>query len=87
MTVPRTVFAREKLTDNGFRGQGRERYRRDKFLSGRRDNHLNLCARLHEEADKRAGLIGGDAARDAEDDMFAFEMLHFMGKSVLGALV
>ena len=71
--VPGAVTLREKLADDGLRGQCRERDGGDEFLAGGRDDHLHLGTGSDELADDEARLVGSDASGDAEYDFLSFQ--------------
>ena len=75
MAVPCAVSLGEKLADDGLAGEGRQRDGRDKLLACRRDDYLHLRPALDETADDVAGLIGGNAARNAQDYLLAFQYI------------
>ena len=69
MRVPGAVALGEEVADDRMATEGRKRDGRDKLLASRRDDHLHLRPSLDEGTDDEARLVGGDAARDAQDDM------------------
>lgn len=69
MRVPGAVALGEEVADDRMAAEGRKRDGRDKLLASRRDDNLHLRPSLDEGTDDEARLVGGDAARDAQDDM------------------
>ena len=74
--MPRAVAAVEELADDGFLRERRNGQGCDEFLCGRRHDGLHLRSSFDEEADELTCFVGGDAARDAKDDMLAFHSLY-----------
>ena len=73
MAVPRTVTPVEKLAHHSVAAEGGEGERCDKLLGGWGHHDLHLSTGFDKQAHQGASLVGGNAARDAEHDVFAFE--------------
>ena len=73
MAMPRSIPIGEEIANDRITTQRRKRYRRDKLLAGRRDDHLNLRTLLHESTNQIGCLVSSDAPGYPEYDMFAFQ--------------
>ena len=78
MAVPFAGVGGEKLADDGLLAQRSECHGRYELLRCRSHDNLNLGSGFCQQPQKRHALIGGNAARNAENDMFAFERAHFI---------
>ena len=81
VAVPGAIVGGKELRHDGLTRECRQRDGGDELLAGRCNDHLHLGARLDEEADERAGLVGRNAAGYAQHNVF---VLHKIGKSVSG---
>ena len=66
MRVPRTIPLGKELANHGLVGQCRQRYRGDKLLPCRGNNHLYLSTSLHQSTDNQTRLIRGYASRNTQ---------------------
>ena len=73
MRMPCTIVRREKLAHYGVATQCREGNGRDKLLTGIGYHHLNFCPLPYQQAQNKTGLVGGDAACNAQYDFLSFQ--------------
>ena len=73
MRMPCTIVRREKLAHYGLATQCREGNGRDKLLTGIGYHHLNFCPLPYQQTQNKTGLVGGDAARNAQYDFLSFQ--------------
>ena len=66
MRVPCAIPLGKELANHGFVGQCRQRYRGDKLLSCRGNDHLHLSTSLHQSTDNQTRLIRGYASRNTQ---------------------
>jgi hypothetical protein len=73
----------EELGNHGFVRQGTQCDGSDEFFAGRGDDHLHLGTFFYEQADKQASLVGGYAARYAQDNLFTFQHIKLLDRANL----
>ena len=73
MAVPCTVIGREKLANDGFPRQSRQRYRRDKFLSRRRYDNLHLCPFFYQSPREVSRFISSNASGNTQYDFLSLQ--------------
>ena len=73
MTVPLACVGREKLADDRLAAQRRERQRLDKLLGIGGHDDLYLGTGFDEQPCECGTLVCCDSARDAQDNVLAFQ--------------
>ena len=73
MAVPCTVVGREKLADDRFPRQSRQRYRRDEFLSRRRYDNLHLRTLFYQSPREVSRFIRSNASGNAQYDFLSLQ--------------